>query len=266
MKFKMFIIFFIPVLLIGQKPPGYLGKRVALGYHSNIIPTFASPGGEKIKYSDGKMKRKLGIDFSHALDLELTASSRTTFVTSLTYGKYFFNPISYSDEVKNPSNNSTYVIVPGYASYKTLELMLGFRFYKEQLAPLGRYFGIMTGLGRHTSDEYRYLGYSGANGFGEIVIAEESIISYNLRMEFGDKKIFSDRWYFAYSLTLGMDLSMEGLSNMDIGLLPDASSIFNDSYYPEYFQYQNTQFLEKMGTAVLFKSIYSFKVSVGVLL
>ncbi len=147
MKIKkpyLFILYFVPTLLFGAKPPGYLGKKTLIGAYYCYMPDYYSPSNETPRDFEFNQRSRLAPTFLTNFQVSRVISGKVDLSLQVGYHRYGligFDPSTMYNQLLSNGNLSAYSRTSGM-TYKLIA-----RVSTDYKSPLGRYFGL--GLGRN---------------------------------------------------------------------------------------------------------------------
>lgn len=158
MKHRIYLpllLFVFPFFLMGQKAPGYLGKRFSIEYNAFLFPSFQNPN--RSEYTNGSSDdfRQEGssVNLQQYFLTQWSISKKLSLVGSIGFVKTNFLP---------DDNNSRFRF-DAYPGLKVINYNLGLRVFTQHFAPLGQYFEFRLGVAQlKTGDfSYNYVDYDG---------------------------------------------------------------------------------------------------------
>jgi hypothetical protein len=187
MKQQLTIVFLLCSLLgRAQAVPGYLGKRLTVGYGIDLWPS-VSPTATG----------DAGLNHSHSLNLEYGIRNRTNFCASFRYFKtglagvgeldYAGQVVTYNPLHKNPMQLNSY------------DIGLAFKFFhKGYFAPVGKYrkLGLQMMINKVKYENTRFLYRDPAEKYFTVGTGEISSFNMAVTYELGVERALSDKLTF----------------------------------------------------------------------
>ncbi len=205
--------------LMGQGSPGYMGKKIGIGYRIHLMPGFGNQPSANQSYTTDEfgsgVAKKFKINSYHQGFLEFVIAKNKTLIFEGIFSKSQFRPGTFDgNEYKGAS---------GWGQMKSYGGSLGLRWYKKHLAPLSSFLGVNTGWQIVSAESLSYINYNDEN----ILVPGGERGSLVLGIEFGTNRIIADAVILTFSfesnLVLGiMARSYLGIESDDSPLLDDA--------------------------------------------
>ncbi len=230
---------FSAFLMQAQNVPGYLGSRLSIGYSLQFTPNFFlgnfnSPG-DPVRADDFNNPEKTFYGFStvHSLSTEYVLSKKLSVLVNIGYSKAYYLPPDFANSISGDMN---YEARPGLTS---IPIIMGTRWYLQQLAPVGSFFELNLGYQIINPDDFTYSGSFYSNVSGSTVMVSEKTITPSTTgallggLKFGKSRVFFDRlkvdFYAGFSLQYrGMSSSYTAIG----GVVDEFSDEFNNSENP----------------------------------
>lgn len=236
--------------------PGYMGKRLSIGYSNYLSPSLLNP-------SATKDRGDLGLNTTHCINLEYTIKKRTDFCFGIQFSKTGMSrEIGFTHEGYD-NNGYKYVYNSSYSpvskmsmQLSTTNICLGFKFFSQgYIAPVGKYkkldfilllnkVSYERGGFRNDSPpaEYVTLG-TGANDFRAFAIA----------LTFGRQRVLFN--------TLLIDTGFR------VGISPNIfiSYIKNDVINDQYNLFFEDQLKESVNQRIFAAQLVNFHIGIGFL-
>ena len=162
------ILLFAAILAKAQPVPGYLGKRLSVGYKLHTFISLANPTSattiEPIdENGDQTVKANFIFHGQHYLNAEYAISKKHSLAADLLFTNLYLDPIyAYGNNALYNYNysNDFYAGYNEFGKASAIGLMLGTKFYKEHYAPLGSYFQLKLGAVSLNVQDFSYDLYS----------------------------------------------------------------------------------------------------------
>lgn len=138
MKNKIVVSLFLISCSVFSQVPGYLGKRLTIGYANYLSPSLIYPS------SNSTDRYELGLNTTHCINVEYAIKKRTEFCVSVEFNKtgiareggYQYSAGGYSDygsAIYRPGDKTPIQL-------KNTNVSLGFKFFRQGfIAPVGKY-------------------------------------------------------------------------------------------------------------------------------
>jgi len=179
-----------------QSIPGYMGKRLTIGYSGDYMIAFA----ETSRGNDG-----IGMKHAHALNFEYTIRNRTNFCFQL---RYFKTGISSIGSYYYGNSAVTYQSRDGRPlQLNSFNIGLGYKFFnKGLLAPVGKYIKpeILFLINKCSYERDRFLYYDGGQKYANIGTGEYTTFDLGLTYQIGRQRVIGDRIVIDSGLRLGV--------------------------------------------------------------
>lgn len=232
-------LIFCTCTIQAQNVPGYLGSRLSIGYSLQFTPNFFlgnfnSPG-DPVNADDFNNPEKLFYGFStvHSLSTEYVLSKKLSVTANVGFSRAYYLPPNFRF---GNAGNASYDSRPGLTS---IPIVVGARWYLQQLAPLGSFFELNLGYQIINPDDFTYSGTFYSNVSNSNVEVVEETITPNTTgallagLKFGKSRVFFDKlkvdFYAGFSLQYkGMGSSYTAIGNV----LEELSDDFNDNENP----------------------------------
>ncbi len=197
--------------------PGYMGKRMTIGYSNMLCPNYLSFA---LDYSVNKAV------LTHSFNINYIISKQREICLS---AKYFNRKINHPSI--DPSNY--YSEIPDFEKLSVIEFSLGFkRFNKSKFAPLGAY---SKWEGQFLKCKMNYKEYLGNDEFATtpVLVTKEggdfNLNGIGVSYSRGRQRVFSDRFVVDYGIrgTLMVITTSDAKENYEKSLSSDVSSTLN---------------------------------------
>ncbi len=217
---------------LAQTVPGFLGKRLAIGYALQLTPNFrhgnySTSGGPQVNtngfdelyFAEFSFKPK-GISNVHFLQAEYVMSKKISLVGAFSYSRaYYAAPQLFTNY-----NSLSYDGRPGL---NTFAPMLGVRWYTHQLAPVGSFFELNLSYMFINPDDFAYTAERDPSSAGSgpaitsAVITPESSKAFLLGLKFGKSRMVASNLKLDFFCSLGIQFPGMNYSATRIGDISD---------------------------------------------
>lgn len=191
MKNKVFIYFLLISCSVFSQVPGYMGKRLSIGYSNNFFPSLLYPSS---KSTD---RGELGLNTTHCINIDYAIKKRTEFCVSV---EFFKSAIARSDGYiysNGTTNYNSAVYAPGdktFIQLKSTNVSLGFKFFKQGfIAPVGKYrkleFVLLSDKINYNRNSFYDQYYSSDTALTAFGTGEYEFKSFAIAFTFGRQRV-----------------------------------------------------------------------------
>lgn len=228
LKYKLLIAFFISLTLTAwSQVPGYMGKRLAIGYSNNFF--LAGVGPTASSYD-------VGLNSTHSFNLEYTIKNRTNlcgsfqiFKTGLAMNRTFYGNNYNPSFGTYDSHYYTYAPNPAIPmELKSKCVAVGLKFFQRgYLAPVGKYrkfeLVIMFSNLSYGDDSFIYVD-GGSLAYASLGTGEYAFKEFALMYTLGRQRILFNRVVLDYGMQFGFMPAV-----LPSVLLSDGNSVYYNS-------------------------------------
>ncbi|MFL5764228.1 MAG: hypothetical protein ACJ77K_09820 [Bacteroidia bacterium] len=255
MRKQLVVIFWFCSLGIFAQvvPPGYLGKRLTVGYGVDLLPAVSPTAGN----GDGG----LGLNHSHYLNLEYGVRNRTNFCA---YFRYFKTGLAGIGALNYSGINVTYEplskLPMQFASYD-IGMALKF-FHKGFYAPIGKYrkLGLMAMINKVTYEQSRFQYYENSKPkYFSVGPGEYDFFRMAITYELGIERAIADKFVFDAGLRVAV-VPRRLFQGLGTALFDDTSS-----YTGYEFENLSAKVEENFENRIFVHELFSVHLGIGFL-
>ena len=198
----------LPLGIFAQSVPGFMGKRMQVGYEGHMFPSFKNVNSEELP-ADGDIPTSL--NFQHHFHFDYTLSKKWAISVKPGFISTYAEPADYYSSSSFTSN----------IKVSATAFTLGFKKFRQHFAPLGGYVEYRLSMLQVKAHDFSYpAGTASGNPYPAGTVTGSSAPVYSAGFGFGlNRSVFDDQ----LMLTVGLDFNYAFVS------VESARTYFDDS-------------------------------------
>jgi hypothetical protein len=222
-----------------QQVPGYMGKRLAIGYSLQLSPNFrhsnySTSGGaveeendfNALSFGEFSIKPK-GISNVHYLQAEYVLTKKVSVLGAFSYSRAYYAAPTFGRQHER-------LIYEGRPGLNTFAPMVGIRWYTHQLAPIGTFLELNLSFMMINPDDFTYTAVasqgSGTTNVTATIVPESSTATL-LGFKFGKSRMVSSNIKLDFFCSLAIQYPGVSYSATRLGLVIDSEDFGSQNGY-----------------------------------
>ena len=160
-----------------QSTPGYLGKRMQIGYQGNIFPSFVNPNGEEVN-------DKASLNYQSFLHFDYALSKKWGASVKLGYFSTYANPDGFIWSIADAFERNFKI--------STTSVSAGLKRFRQHFAPLGTYWEFKTALLIIKAGDLYYPETKQYNDPGGLVVSGSVSSAFAVGLGYGMNRVIYD--------------------------------------------------------------------------